>query len=440
MNFNFIFILLIFLGCAHQKQHQPVSYLVKTKTPPKPNSKCIKKVSYYRALLKISDKEIGNPILKRFNSRTLCREHPEKIKSTVLNHNRSIGVLFTTQDKERNKAIIEGLKQAQKNYGSKMFFQETPNNKKEIAQVLANMIYEKKIGLLISWGPKQFISHIQKWQTGLELPALYIDKALQMGQQSFQVYPNRVLFNRKMLQQLKRKNIKTIAILTPEKYKNSDFLKELKQTFLKSDINISYEQYYNNDSYSSMDYACREIFVIDRHQRRQEYKRIYRKEKEKAALQGYRLNPKSVFLPAQVNFDAIFIPDNFKTVNHFAKLFQYYQVKNIPMFGTHEWRSPELLADKNTLLNGSFFVDFISSFSQHKDEALSPSIDFKIMGRYAGMIAAKAVTKNTKYRHHVTQKLNKMKMPTKTPVFTENTFNWPSYAFEIERNQIVPIR
>lgn len=61
-------------------------------------------------------------------------------------------------------------------------------------------------------------------------------------------------------------------------------------------------------------------------------------------------------------YDAIFLPDDFKMLKYFVKIFAYYNLEDMPVIGLHNWRSPELLTGGKLPGNG-FFVDFIGSYS-----------------------------------------------------------------------------
>ena len=62
-------------------------------------------------------------------------------------------------------------------------------------------------------------------------------------------------------------------------------------------------------------------------------------------------------------FDAVFLPDDFKILKYFVKLFKYYTLAEMPVIGLHHWRSPEQVADKNLLKEG-FYIDFIGSYDK----------------------------------------------------------------------------
>ena len=46
-----------------------------------------------------------------------------------------------------------------------------------------------------------------------------------------------------------------------------------------------------------------------------------------AESEGKEFDPEKVHLPAKTDFDLVLIPDNFKVVRHFLKLFKFHGVK-----------------------------------------------------------------------------------------------------------------
>ena len=394
---------------------------------------CTEQLEYFKILEKLSPIHIS--IFHTFSEKELCTTHLEETKNLLSGHSKNIGIIFPNQNKEKNLAILKGLKKAHNL--SNVFVVQVKPNKKEINNALAKMIFKKKIGLLLTWGPQNMLTHIEKWQAGLKLPTIYINKKVSKNPLAFKMYPNKANYAFEMITELRRRNIKRIAILTPLKYKNAQFIKDMKKVFNAAKIDIVYDVNYDSNNYDTMDFACREIFVIDRNKRQAEYNSIYIEEKRKANAQGFGLNKKLVFLPAKVNFDAVFIPDNFKMVNHFAKLFQYYQADNLTLFGTHEWRSEELVETNKSYLNGSFFVDFIDSPKRFNESRLSPTLDYKLMGYFSGLVAKSALSKSGKNRKSVTNALLKMKFSKDKAAFRRNEFNWPTYAFEIQENSFV---
>ncbi|MAZ49471.1 MAG: hypothetical protein CME65_13000 [Halobacteriovoraceae bacterium] len=435
-------LLLILFSCARVPLSQTKPEAKKVAIPSFKNSStnlkdiqgCSKQVQYFRLLSKLSDKSFK--VLNQLNDEELCVEYYSKTKNLLSKHQNKIGIIYTGTDEVKNKAIIEGLKTAKKN--GDFLISRVNFDKEAINKTLAKMILEQRVGLIVTWGPDKMLDYIQKWQNGLRIPTIYINKEINKNQHAFKLYPNKANYAFEMLKELRKRNIKRIAILTPLRYKKAKFIQDMKKVFKAAKIDIVFDVTFDSTNYDSMDIACREIFVIDRFKRRGEYNSIYRKEKRKASAQGFQLNKKLVFLPAQVNFDAIFIPDNFKIVNHFAKLFQYYKARRITLFGTHEWRSHELVETNKNFLNGSFFVDFVDSPEKYNESRLSTTLDYKLMGYYSGVIGRNALSKTNSNRELVTKKLKAMKFSKDETAFRRQEFNWPAYAFEIQKNQIIP--
>jgi branched-chain amino acid transport system substrate-binding protein len=58
-----------------------------------------------------------------------------------------------------------------------------------------------------------------------------------------------------------------------------------------------------------------------------------------------------------INFQAIFIPDDFKRINLVVPQLAYYDIKKVQLLGTNGWNSPDLLRDSGKFVNGAVFVD-----------------------------------------------------------------------------------
>jgi branched-chain amino acid transport system substrate-binding protein len=58
-----------------------------------------------------------------------------------------------------------------------------------------------------------------------------------------------------------------------------------------------------------------------------------------------------------INFQAIFIPDDFKRINLLVPQLAYYDIKEVQLLGTNGWNSPELVRDSGKFVEGAVFVD-----------------------------------------------------------------------------------
>lgn len=102
---------------------------------------------------------------------------------------------------------------------------------------------------------------------------------------------------------------------------------------------------YQRDNFDSMSRSVRELFDVQ----------------EETVDTGEEGQTQVVYRQLR-KYDAIFLPDDFKILKYFVKIFAYYNLEDMPVIGLHNWRSPELLTSGKLPGNG-FFVDFIGSYS-----------------------------------------------------------------------------
>lgn len=456
MNFNKIiitpFILFLYISCSHTPLKKSITEK-KAKVVYGNEAKCIEKIKYFKILSRLSQKKYGFNYLTRNSTQSLCTIYYKKTMNFIGKHSGKVGIIFEegSNNVDKDKAILEGLLKSSKSSAGKKGYivKRVKLNNKKINNALSSLILKKKVGVIITWGSKKFLSRIEKWQKRLKVPTLYIDKNSKKSKLAFKIFPNRTNYSIELVKSLRKKKIKKIAILTPEIYLDSELLKNIKKNLKKYNVEIVHDVVYDANNYHSMEAACRKIFNIDVSKRRDEFNQILQKERRMAAAQGFKLNKKLVFLKAQTDFDAIFIPDNFKIVNHFAKLFEYFKAPKLPLVGTYEWRSEELLKTKNKYLDGAVFVDFVGDpkdlpiwenkkLGTSSKEKIGIRADYRLMGYYSGLLGRK-VLRRTNERKLVRKKLLKIKLKDKfinDMAFRNNQFNWPSYAFEIRENKI----
>lgn len=459
-----LFTILFLSSCS-----QNTKSIVKTKkdviivTKKKGISHCQKKIKHYFKLIKLASDSVKRLNMLSLNHhqsyKNLCKNYPDKILGLINKHDNKIGILIEDKNTIKTKSIISGLKNSTKIIRSKkstnFLIIKSKNTKRAIRSSLAKLIIEKKVSIIISWGDDSFLNYVKKWQEKLDFPFIFIDSNLNKNKYAFAISPNALNYGKTLAKDMLNKGIRKIAILSPDKYTNSSFIQSLKKTFLKHGIEIVFAEDYKTNDFESMDMACRNIFVIDREKRKDDYQDKYNLEEKMAHEKGYVLNKKLVFLSAKVTFDAVFIPDNFKAVRHFIKLFQYYNAKDLKLFGTHEWRSEELLSSYEPYLDGAFFVDFIGNYNKLplfyklKNKNNVPSlflkngksyqIDYKIMGHYAGIVAQIGSLKSEN-RSQLSKILDNLVIKDtflgRRQVFKKQVFNWPSFLFDIHSNNI----
>lgn len=449
MNFKMAFIIFFMISCSTKqlpRDKERVHSNEFTNLDKEAIYNCQKKSKAFLYLSKLkNDVEYSRWFTKILTEKKCIHTLSEVLKGFD-QHENKIGVLFEKKSmkEESYMSMLEGLSSVDK---SRFIIHKIKRKKNVIDRALADLVLNKKVGLIISWGDDKFSHYIKKWQKQLDFPVVFLGNESEVDKNVFKVFPNATNYALKLVLEMKKKGVKKLAFLSPIDADRSNLLKIIKQKIKDSGIEITYEEQYSKDSYESMDGVCRKIFEIDKNKRWDEYQNILNSERQKSNAQGYKLNHKLVFLPAKVDYDAIFIADNFKIVNHFLKIFEYYKMPQISLFGTHEWRSLELAKARSPYLSSAVFIDFIGETSnlpkslQQDLEGLGLNTDYKLMGYYAGLTTAMAIKVSKNRKSLVTKALSKIKIRDDffghKLAFVQNEFNWPSFSFEVQNGQII---
>lgn len=458
MNSKIALLLVIFLwGCSTaQKTAQPKPKETFSITMDQKNQ-CLKRLKYFKLLAQQNQDKKYQQLFAKHDPETYCYAEFSATKKFMDFHQDKIGIIIESSADYENKtdAIIAGIKASVENVVHKtkgsFIIRKVPRRKEKVNQIISELVLDQKVGMLISWGEASFVKHVQRWQKSLDIPGLYISNKIEKHNNSFNIFPSRKNYALEFIENLKRKDIKKIAILTPDHLQATPLLKLLKFATKGKGVEIVHDITYQKGNYAQYETICRELFEIDPVARKDELDLIFAQEELKAQAQGLKLNPKHVFLPAKVNFDAIFIPDDFKTVLYFTKIFDYYQAQNVQLIGTYQWRSHELISSGEKLLEGATFIDFLGDYDKlpievprfDNQKVINKGFrtDYKLMGYYAGLIGQVALKASAQNKEFITEELKNLKLNdgfiSNQKVFQKNQFNWPSFAIEVRNNKFL---
>jgi branched-chain amino acid transport system substrate-binding protein len=75
----------------------------------------------------------------------------------------------------------------------------------------------------------------------------------------------------------------------------------------------------------------------------------------------------------ELDFEAVFIPDNYQMISLIAPQFPYYGIFNVPFLGTSLWMSEDLIASSGTFVQGAIFPAgfFLNAFRPGIEEFVS---------------------------------------------------------------------
>ncbi len=321
-------------------------------------------------------------------------------------------------------------------------------------RVLAELVFKDRVTAVVGGFENLDAQVLAKWSERLMLPVVITNHDRNAGAASryaYMLYPDEMRLAYTLAAEAQRRGIKRVAILKPVNNKSDSLVNYFKQALLAQGGQVSFDLIYTSGNFDSMQAVSRTMFKVDAAERVDEYRSAYRKAKKQAEAQNAPFDPRMVVLKPIVNFDAVFLPDDFRTARHFAKLFKFHQVDKLTMMGNHEWRSPALVEPYDSFLEGSFFADFIGSYSA-LPAAISaqtlgspffvqPSsvlaVDFQLIGYRAGKVGNMITSDKSTKRRTLIQNIDNLTSNNSSFFGTGLVFeksrqsNWPTYVFGI---------
>lgn len=323
----------------------------------------------------------------------------------------------------------------------------------------AELTLVDQCGLIVGGLDHGEASQLVLLSQGIQQPLLLLSSRTPIPPEATSVYslfPSEFRLAQTLVQGAFQKSIKKVALLRPSGGKSDRLIDQFKTEFKASGGQILEEVVYTSGQFETLQTATRKLFRTDIIGREMEYKEALLRARKKADLAKEKFNPKMVLLRPQVNFDALFIPDDFRSVRHIVKLIKYHMVDKLILFGNHEWRSQGLLSPAEPFLDGAFFVDFVPRYDQipkslpvsldgspyfAAPQEVAP-MDFKLIGYHAGRVLLKALEQSPPNRLAYVPVLKDLKVSdTKTsplkPAFDGNRRAlWPTYAYGISQGGI----
>ena len=381
--------------------------------------------------------------------------------ATLNNHNVKIGVILplTGPKSDLSTFILQGIKasveEAGLDYKTAVIIKDDRGDPSLTEKKLSELVFRDKVTTVVGGLDESTATVLAKWadQTQISTFLLTRNREIVKGKtHAFRIYPDQKRLAASLAHTAGMNNFKKVAILRPANQKSDQLSKFFTDSFSSSGGRIVNDFIYTPNNFDSMNAIVRQLFQIDTSTRRGELKRAYDRQRRLSAAEGVPFNPRMVSLRPIVDFDAVFIPDDFRTVKYFAKLFKFHGVQKIGLLGNHEWRSPALVYPWDDILENAIFADFIGNYTEIPKAIAAPTvgspyfvhandvvpIDFRLIGYKAGMIAAMAL-KNPRVQRRLISKAFENLASTDPKLFgTKNVFakdhtvSWPTFTFKIE--------
>ena len=311
------------------------------------------------------------------------------------------------------KLLLDGLKAALKDRGHQpedtLVVIDSGKYGSSLAteRALAELIFSYDLNAVIGGMATSSATVLDKWSRLLGLPTLLLTSRMKdqlTSEKSFSIYPSQERLAATLARTAMKKGVQRVAVFRSKEGKNSSLINQFRKTLIAEGGQITHDLTYDGSDYDDLQRVVSAAFQINIEARAEEYAAQVEAERLLAEEEGTDFDIHKVILKPKVTFDAILLPDDFRTVRHFIKLFRYHGVDNIPLIGGHEWRSPALVAPFEPALNGSFFGDFIGTYDTLPKSLGVETFQSKYFVKSSDVLASRL--QNDRLPHWSTQQLN----------------------------------
>jgi len=371
----------------------------------------------------------------------------------ILNsHSGKIGVILPLSKQPHLRMITDAFDAHARAQGldpKKTFIYLDTNEKDEkVTQALASLVFEHRVTAIIGGSEPKEAEILRQWAPKIMLPTFILGEPPNSPPSNFIYYahPTQKALAKAAVDANVRFGHKKISILSPSDQHSDRFVTAYTELAKAAGLNILHHISYDHKRFDLMEAAAKKIFRLDGSDRQDELKKLYETAKNHAKETNTKFNPKMVALQADVQQDAVLIPDTFKIVRHFAKIFAFLGVRKLPLFGHFEWRSPGILNPWDAFMANSYFVDFQGPYSAMPDAIKvqtgdSPfflpndkveQADFSMLGWRASAGPLLLAQKRSDQRRKLDRQIpRKQSQPTDIAFDSNNVIVWPTYIFKI---------
>lgn len=371
----------------------------------------------------------------------------------ILNsHTGKIGVILPLAKQPHLRMVVDAFEAHARTQGldpKKTFIYLDTNEKDErVVQALSSLIYEHRVTAIIGGSEPKEAEILRQWAPKIMIPTFILGEPRDRPTTNFiyYVHPTQKALAKAAVDANIRFGHKKISILSPSDQHSDRFVAAYIDFAKTAGINILHHVSYDHKRFDIMEGAAKKLFRLDGSDRQGELKKLYEAAKQHAKETNTKFNPKMVALQADVQQDAVLIPDTFKIVRYFAKIFAFLGVRRLPLFGHFEWRSPGIINPWDSFMAQSYFVDFQGPYSGMPDAIKvqagdSPFFlpndkveraDFAMLGWRASAAPLLLAQKRGDHRRKLDRLIpRKQSQPTDIAFDSDNVIIWPTYIFKI---------
>ncbi len=415
--------------------------------------------------LKLASEKLAYATVATCDNSATRLELVQSALNSINTHSGRIGLILplTGPNSKVSNYVINGMRaafhEAGKSFDQDVILKDSGSTPAGMTKGLAELIVRDQVGVVIGGFNHSEAEILAKWSDRLFLPVVLLNRDRDLTKASryaFMVYPDELRLADALVQGMAERRLKRVAILKPNSGKADKVIEYFKQSVVAAGGEVVTELPYTPGSFEQMQDAAFKLFKMSMTGREDEFRATYKKAQEEAEANGEAFNPKMVYLKPIIDFDAVFIPDDFRTIRYFIKIFRYNRVERLTMIGNHEWRSPALIEPFDEFLSGSIFADFIGSYAKIPPSIPAPmlnsqyfvepqsvaSIDFQLVGFRSAQVARAAINQQAGRRQIATAMAKvtteQVGFPGNVRLFDDTRHAaWPTYLFTIRKQGLL---
>jgi hypothetical protein len=377
-------------------------------------------------------------------------------------HSNRIGLLVPTIGTNSfiGKEIIAGARAAcsenKCNFDEKIISRNSHGDLNQIKRSIADLLFDFNVSLIVGGTNQTEIAYLETLSDALEIPVLILNSQHEILDQKhfFKVSPSSGFMAKQILTTMKSAGKTKLAILQPSGYSNN-LTNSIRTHAKEYGVFITKDFKYSPNNFESMKLAASRLLELSGKNRHSELAQLVSQKRAEAVEEGIEFNPERVSLPAIQNFDMVLIPDNFKVVRHFLKLFKFNGIEKINLIGNHLWRSPAIIEPWDPLLNDALFSDFVGNYKNLPGSLgvriggrgifVNPdkmaSIDFRLLGYRSTHIGLQVDNfpdqRRFKFGSQLSDMYHKDAFFQNNKVFTKDKqAHWPTFMFKINNANV----
>lgn len=274
----------------------------------------------------------------------------------------------------RGNFFLEGiqvfLKEQEKKFEDYFVLFDTESSLERSKKIYAKIFLEGQYFLVLGGVEKEEAQFLKKIAVTLRVPTLAFERRHNDSERSdyfFEILPQVAVQAEVLAKNAHEKGLRRVVLFRPTDGHADLLIKSLSAELLKTKIQVEKIVPYESGNYKSMSDAVGSLLALEGKSLEQAHMKqneLEENELVKVIPGKFSFEDESEETFSDFLIDGVFIPDDFRILKHFVKIFEFHRIPQVTLFGNEQWRSENLITLWEDYWEGSFFVDFMGSLKE----------------------------------------------------------------------------